>query len=129
MLYHRNYSGIETEENKYGGMKTWRKTGKYPSKRGCRGGLGACQSFVNMKVHTLNIHPFAANGHFSLYYRPFFSLSSYDSGIFESILIISSNEPNANTRSLSLIFSPTLQNRLDSLGEVVQTFHHVDPAE
>jgi len=24
-----------------------------------------------------NIRPFAANGHFSLYYRPFFSLSSY----------------------------------------------------
>jgi len=30
-----------------------------------------------MKVRAPNIHPFAANGHFSLYYRPFFSLSSY----------------------------------------------------
>jgi len=58
-------------------LSSYRKTGKYLSKRGCRGGLGACQSFVNMKVHAPNIHPFAANGHFSLYYRPFFSLSSY----------------------------------------------------
>jgi len=30
-----------------------------------------------MKVRAPNIHPFAANGHFSLYYRLFFSLSSY----------------------------------------------------
>jgi len=30
-----------------------------------------------MKVRAPNIHPFAANGHFSIYYRPFFSLSSY----------------------------------------------------
>jgi len=30
-----------------------------------------------MKVPAPNIHPFAANGHFSLYYRPFFNLSSY----------------------------------------------------
>jgi len=31
-----------------------------------------------MKVRALNIHLFAANGRFSLYYQPFFSLSSYD---------------------------------------------------
>jgi len=30
-----------------------------------------------MKVRALDIRPFAANGHFSLYYPPFFSLSSY----------------------------------------------------
>jgi len=36
-----------------------------------------------MKVRAPNIHPFAANGHFSLYYRPFFSLSSYH--ILESL--------------------------------------------
>jgi len=30
-----------------------------------------------MEVCAPNIRPFAANGHFSLYYRPFFSLSSY----------------------------------------------------
>jgi len=30
-----------------------------------------------MKVRAQNIRPFAANGHFSLYYRSFFSLSSY----------------------------------------------------
>jgi len=30
-----------------------------------------------MKVQSPNIRPFAANGHFSLYYRPFFNLSSY----------------------------------------------------
>ena len=30
-----------------------------------------------MKVRALNIRPFAANGHFFLYYRSFFSLSSY----------------------------------------------------
>jgi len=36
-----------------------------------------------MKVRAPNIHPFAANGHFSLYYGPFFSLSSYEKG-FES---------------------------------------------
>jgi len=30
-----------------------------------------------MKAHAPNIHPFAAIDHFSLYYRPFFSLSSY----------------------------------------------------
>ena len=30
-----------------------------------------------MKVPAPNIHPFAANGHFSLYYRPFFNLSSH----------------------------------------------------
>jgi len=30
-----------------------------------------------MKVRAPKFHPFAANGHFSLYYRPFFSLSSY----------------------------------------------------
>jgi len=35
-----------------------------------------------MKVHAPNIHPFAANGHFSLYYRPFFSLSSYPFCLF-----------------------------------------------
>jgi len=33
-----------------------------------------------MKVPAPNIHPFAANGHFSLYYRPFFNLSSYEKG-------------------------------------------------
>ena len=31
-----------------------------------------------MKVRAPNIRPFAAKGHFSLYYRPFFSLSSYE---------------------------------------------------
>jgi len=33
-----------------------------------------------MKVRTPDIHLFAANGHFSFYYRPFFSLSSYQKG-------------------------------------------------
>jgi len=60
-----------------------KKKGKYPWKRGCRGGLGACQSFVNMKVRAPDIRPFAANSHFSLYYRPFFSLSSYTSSEFD----------------------------------------------
>jgi len=31
-----------------------------------------------MKVRAPNIRPFAPNGHFSLYYRPFFSLSSHE---------------------------------------------------
>jgi len=31
-----------------------------------------------MKVRASNIHLFAANGHFSLYYQPFFNLSSYE---------------------------------------------------
>jgi len=37
-----------------------------------------------MKVRAPNIHPFAANGHFSLYYRPFFNLSSYVAGLFSA---------------------------------------------
>jgi len=36
-----------------------------------------------MKVRAPNIHPFAANGHFSLYYRPFFSLSSYTHWLYK----------------------------------------------
>jgi len=34
-----------------------------------------------MKARAPNIRPFAANGHFSLYYRPFFSLSSYEKAV------------------------------------------------
>jgi len=34
-----------------------------------------------MKVRAPNIRPFAANDHFSLYYRPFFSLSSYEDSV------------------------------------------------
>jgi len=35
-----------------------------------------------MKVRAPNIRPFAADGHFYLYYRPFFSLSSYTHCVF-----------------------------------------------
>jgi len=50
-----------------------------------------------MKVRAPNIHPFAANGHFSLYYRPFFSLSSYGNPLdWHSWLAIASPEQQAH---------------------------------
>jgi len=39
-----------------------------------------------MKVRAPNIRPFAAIGHFSLYYRPFFSLSSYETRVYFTLV-------------------------------------------